>query len=46
VEDFEEDAGHGVTAADSHFVDPSRRWALALDGGNHAFADGAELDLL
>ena len=42
VEDFGDDAGYGVTIGDT-LLGPSRRWAIALDDGNLAFLDSADL---
>ncbi|MGE2732023.1 hypothetical protein ACQI4F_21365 [Mycolicibacterium vaccae] len=43
VEDFGADAGYPVEVGDTRIVDPSRRWAVALDDGGLEFVDTDDL---
>lgn len=43
VEDFGADAGYAVDVGETRIVDPSRRWAVALDDGGLEFVDTDDL---
>ncbi|MGE2833149.1 hypothetical protein [Mycobacterium sp. SMC-4] len=43
VEDFGADAGYPVEVGETRIVDPSRRWAVALDDGGLEFVDTDDL---
>jgi hypothetical protein len=46
VKDFGDSAGYVVTVGDSRIAEPSRRWAIELDGGTLIFADTTDLQSL
>ena len=43
VEDFGAEAGYPVEVGETRIVDPSRRWAVALDDGGLEFVDTDDL---